>query len=55
MESFDTILKLRIDKETKEELKKIAEKEKTTMSELIRMLIYSKIGEYRKKYLPKKI
>ncbi|NPA13770.1 MAG: hypothetical protein GXN97_01110 [Aquificae bacterium] len=52
MESFDTILKLRIDKE---ELKKIAEKEKTTMSELIRMLIYSKIGEYRKKYLPKKI
>jgi antitoxin component of RelBE/YafQ-DinJ toxin-antitoxin module len=32
MESFDTILKLRIDKETKEELKKIAENNSTHLT-----------------------
>ena len=48
MRYYDTILKIRIDKETLSELKKIAKKEYSSVSEFIRALIYAELNRQRK-------
>jgi antitoxin component of RelBE/YafQ-DinJ toxin-antitoxin module len=53
MQSFDAILKLRIDKETLQELRKIAKKHKISTSELVRRLIYVEIRKHRKNFIPR--
>ena len=48
MKFYDVALKIRLDKETYEELKKIAYARKIKVSQLVRFLIYAELKKARK-------
>jgi post-segregation antitoxin (ccd killing protein) len=47
MKFYDATIKIRIDKETLEELKKLARKKKIKVSTLVRLLIYAELKKHR--------
>ena len=51
---YDTLLKIRIDRETYQELKKIAKTKHTTISEIIRRLIYTELKKHRTNSIPRR-
>ena len=52
MQFYDSTLKVRLDKETLRELKKIAKKKKMPVSVLVRLLIYAELKKHRKETKP---